>query len=47
LARLAGIGIDLDAISQKLQDDGVASFAKSFESLMDSIAEKRGKLLAG
>ena len=47
LARLAGIGIDLDAISQKLQDDGVASFAKSFESLMDSIAEKREKLLAG
>jgi glucose-6-phosphate isomerase len=38
--------VDLDAITQKLQDDGVASFAKSFESLMVSIAEKRDRLLA-
>jgi transaldolase len=40
LARLADLGVDLDAITQKLQDDGVASFAKSFESLMDGITEK-------
>jgi len=46
LARLAELGVDLDAITQKLQDDGVASFAKSFESLMASIAEKRDRLLA-
>jgi transaldolase/glucose-6-phosphate isomerase len=46
LDRLAKLGIDLDAITQKLQDDGVASFAKSFESLMGSIAEKRDRLLA-
>ncbi len=39
-------GVDLDAITQKLQDDGVAAFAKSFESLMASIAEKRDRLLA-
>ena len=32
--------MDLDAITQKLQDDGVASFAKSFESLMGSIGDK-------
>jgi transaldolase/glucose-6-phosphate isomerase len=30
-----------------LQDDGVAAFAKSFEALMASIAEKRKQLLAG
>jgi len=46
LARLAELGVDLEAITQKLQDDGVASFAKSFESLMASIAEKRDRLLA-
>ena len=47
LARLAELGVDLDAITQNLQDDGVAAFAKSFEALMASIAEKREKLLAG
>ena len=47
LARLAGVGIDLDAITQKLQDEGVAKFAKSFESLMATIAEKRERMVAG
>ena len=47
LAQLAKLGIDLDAITQKLQDDGVAAFSKSFEVLMASIAGKREKLLAG
>ena len=45
--RLAELGIDLDAITQKLLDDGVASFAQSFQSLMGSIAEKRARLLTG
>jgi transaldolase len=43
-AQLADLGIDLGATTQKLQDDGVAAFARSFESLMDSIAAKSGKL---
>jgi len=47
LAQLAELGIDLDAITHKLLDDGVASFAQSFQSLMDSIAEKRERLLTG
>jgi transaldolase/glucose-6-phosphate isomerase len=47
LTQLAELGIDLDAITQKLQDDGVAAFSKSFEVLMASIAGKREKLLAG
>lgn len=46
IAALAGLGIDLDAVTQQLQDDGVASFADSFESLMNSVAEKRERLLA-
>jgi transaldolase/glucose-6-phosphate isomerase len=47
LARLADLGIDLNGITQKLQDDGVAKFAQSFDSLMATIAEKRDRLLAG
>ena len=43
----AELGVDLDAITQQLQDDGVAKFAQSFESLMATIAEKRDRLLAG
>jgi transaldolase len=44
LAALAALGIDLDAITEKLQVDGVAAFEKSFDSLMASIAEKREKM---
>jgi transaldolase/glucose-6-phosphate isomerase len=46
LADLAGSGVDLEAITDKLQDDGVASFAKAFETLMASIASKRAAILA-
>ncbi|MCP4418517.1 MAG: bifunctional transaldolase/phosoglucose isomerase [Chloroflexi bacterium] len=47
LDSLAGLGIDLDAITEKLQVDGVDSFAKAFETLMESIASKRAAILAG
>ena len=45
-SKLAELGIDLDAITKKVLDEGVAAFAKSFDGLMASIAEKRQKLLA-
>jgi len=45
LDRLAELGIAFDAVTQKLLDDGVAAFARSFESLLDSIAHKREQLL--
>jgi transaldolase len=44
LAHLANLGIDLAAITQKLQDDGVAAFARSFDSLLSSIGEKCERL---
>jgi transaldolase/glucose-6-phosphate isomerase len=47
LERLTELGIDLDGITDQLLDDGVASFSQSFQSLMDSIAEKRERLVAG
>jgi glucose-6-phosphate isomerase len=46
LARLSELGVDLNAITQKLQEDGVAAFAKAFEGLMGSIREKQQRLLA-
>ena len=47
LERLAGIGLDLASITDDLQEDGVAAFARSFEALMNAIALKRERLLAG
>ncbi len=41
---LAKLGIDLSQITEQLTVDGVALFAKSFDTLMASIAEKSEKL---
>ena len=46
IARLQELGIDLDAVTAKLQDEGVTAFANAFVSLMESVANKRRKLLA-
>lgn len=46
LDNLAELGIDLDAVTEQLQVDGVAAFAKSFTSLMETIAAKRERLTA-
>jgi transaldolase/transaldolase/glucose-6-phosphate isomerase len=46
LARLPELGIDLGAITQKLQDDGVQAFARAFEGVMASITRRRSELLA-
>jgi transaldolase len=45
LARLSGLGVKLDAITQQLQDDGVNAFARAFEALMARINEKRQQFL--
>ncbi|MDB5059775.1 MAG: tal [Chloroflexi bacterium] len=42
---LADIGIDMAQVTQKLQDDGVDSFAKSFRDLIDTITAKRQEML--
>jgi transaldolase len=41
LAKLAELGIDLAAITEKLQDDGVDAFASAFEVLLNTIEEKK------
>ena len=47
LGRLSSLGIDLDAITEKLQSAEVASFAESFDSLLNSLKEKRHALIHG
>ncbi len=44
LSRLEALGVSMDRITRQLQDDGVEAFARSFEGLLKSIAEKRKKL---
>lgn len=46
LAELQELGIDLVAVTEKLQTDGVAAFAASYEQLLAALAQKRGALLA-
>ena len=45
IAKLAELGIDLQAVTRQLQEDGVVAFAKPFDALLQSIAEKRERLL--
>lgn len=47
LEQLAELGIDLDQVTNELLEEGIEKFAKPFESLMDSIADKQAQLSAG
>jgi transaldolase len=42
LARFADAGIDVDALAERLQEEGKGAFVKSWEDLMESIESKRG-----
>jgi transaldolase len=44
LRQLRAVGIDLGAITAKLQVDGVASFAKSYDDLLAALDQKRRSL---
>lgn len=44
--RLAAAGIDMEDVAAVLEAEGVASFAASFDDLMDSLAAKAAKLTA-
>ena len=46
IAQLKNLGIDLNAITDKLQNDGVDSFAASYDQLLASIKNKRKEILA-
>jgi transaldolase len=44
LDRLAEIGVDMEDVGQTLEDEGVASFAKSFDELMQALTDKAASL---
>ncbi len=44
IARLADVGIDMEEVAQVLESEGVASFAKSFDELMQSLTDKANSL---
>ncbi len=46
LEQLAELGVDLAAITKTLQKQGVEAFAKSYDSLIQSISEKRERILS-
>lgn len=46
LRQLAAFGLDLKAVTDKLLDDAVSAFSRSFETLMASIAQKQENFLA-
>jgi transaldolase/glucose-6-phosphate isomerase len=47
LARLANVGIDLQAINERLLAEGLAAFATSFEKLRATLEEKRRAIVVG
>ncbi len=47
LAALAEVGVDLDAVTDQLEDEGVAAFEKSFDDLVSSLRAKADELGGG
>jgi len=47
LKQLAAAGIDLDQVTHQLEVEGVASFTKSFETLLEAIAKTSKDIKAG
>ena len=44
LERLEAIGVNMADVGRTLEDEGVASFAKSFDGLLDTLSAKRATL---
>jgi transaldolase len=47
LADLGKVGIDLDEVTQQLDDEGVAKFSQSFDHLLEALEGKRAAAQAG
>jgi len=45
LCRLKELGIDLDAITEQLQADGITAFAASFDPVAGAVEEKRKRIV--
>ena len=46
LGRLKALGIDLEAVTEKLQQEGVAAFATSFDQLIAALEKKRKAMVS-
>jgi transaldolase len=46
MAQLAEVGIDMVAVTRQLEQQGVETFAKDYQKLLDTIAAKRAQVLA-
>ena len=46
LAALAEAGIDLDAITQELEAEGVKAFSQAYDGMIEAIAAKRARVAA-
>lgn len=44
LERIAAVGVDLEAVTAQLEDEGVAAFAKSFDELLGVLGDKADEL---
>ena len=47
LEQLAAVGVDLADVSRVLEDEGVASFSKSFDELITALTDKANALTSG
>ncbi len=47
LSKLVQLGIDLDAIADELQADGVAAFASAYDSVLTGLEAKKQSILSG
>jgi transaldolase len=44
IADLAGVGVDIEEVAGKLEQEGVASFSKSFDEVLATLDERAGSL---
>ena len=46
MSDLATLGVEIDAVTEKLQRDGVDAFSRSFDQLLAAVAQKQKSLAA-
>jgi transaldolase len=47
MAALAAVGVDIDDVTRVLEEEGVSSFTKSFDELLDALSTKAESLRSG
>ena len=47
LARVTEVGVDLEAVADRLEDEGVSAFVKSFDDLLESLTTTADRLTEG